>query len=398
MPKRSIRSADVAGKNVLVRVDFNVPLDNGRITDDTRIRSALPTIRWLLDHDARVILASHLGRPGGKVVAELRMAPIAAHLSSLLDRPVTAMSSITGADVSTTVETLQNGAVILLENLRFDPGEEANDTDFAQELAELADLYVNDAFGTSHRAHASTEGVANYLPAYIGFLVEHEIEQLSKLLESPEHPFVAIIGGAKVSDKIGILDHLIDRVDALLIGGGMANTFLKAQGTDVGTSLMEEDQLDTAREIVKKAKDREVELVLPVDVMVADSVDDDRGENVAVSDVPADKSIFDIGSETRRAFFRTIADAKTVFWNGPLGVAERPAFAMGTRRVAEAVAISDAFTVIGGGDSIAAIEAIGLANRIDHVSTGGGASLEFLEGRALPGIAIIPDAVEEAGA
>ncbi|HYH12701.1 MAG TPA: phosphoglycerate kinase [Thermomicrobiales bacterium] len=395
MPKRSIRTADVAGKNVLVRVDFNVPLDDGAIADDTRIRAALPTITWLVDHNARVILASHLGRPGGKVVDELRLHPVAERLSSLLDRPVAAMSTITGSDVTNAVDSMSDGDIVLLENLRFDPGEEANDSDFAQELAELADIYVNDAFGSSHRAHASTEGVANCLPAYIGFLVEHEIENLTRLLESPERPFVAIIGGAKVSDKIGILERLLDRVDTILIGGGMANTFLKAQGIEVGTSLMEEDQLDTARTILEKAEQQGVEIVLPTDVVVADSIAADRGENVPVSEVPPAKGIYDIGSQTRRAFFAAISEAKTIFWNGPLGVAERPPFALGTRRVAEAVAISDGYTVIGGGDSIAAIEAIGLTNNIDHVSTGGGASLEFMEGKSLPGIAIIPDVPEE---
>jgi len=396
MPKRSIRTADVAGKNVLVRVDFNVPLEDGTITDDTRIRAALPTITWLVDHNARVILASHLGRPRGKVVDELRLRPVAERLSELLGRPVAAMSTITGTDVTNAVDNMKDGDIILLENLRFDPGEEANDSDFAQELAELADIYVNDAFGSSHRAHASVEAVANYLPAYMGFLVEHEIENLSRLLESPEHPFVAIIGGAKVSDKIGILKRLLDRVDTILIGGGMANTFLKSQGIDVGTSLMEEDQLDTARTILETAREKQVEIILPSDVIVADSIDADRGENVPVTEVPSDKAIFDIGSETRRTFFTTISGAKTVFWNGPLGVAERPPFAFGTRRVAEAVAISDAYTVVGGGDSIAAIAAIGLTSNIDHVSTGGGASLEFLEGRSLPGIDVIPDATESA--
>jgi phosphoglycerate kinase len=396
MTKRSVRSADVTGKCVLVRVDFNVPLDNGRITDDTRIRAALPTITWLIDHGARVILASHLGRPKGKAVDELRMAPVGARLSELLGRPVQVMSTITGADVTAAVDAMQDGDVILLENLRFDPGEVANDADFARELAELADLYVNDAFGTSHRAHASTTGVANYVPAYLGFLMQQEIDTLSRLLESPEHPFIAIIGGAKISDKIGILEHLIDLVDTLLIGGGMANTFLKAQGHVVGSSLVEDDQLDTARRILEKAKAAKVKLMLPTDVVVADSIDAERGQNVAVTDVPADTGIFDIGTDTRRAFFREITNAKTILWNGPLGVAENPPFAVGTRRVAEAVAMSDGFSVIGGGDSIAAIEQIGLASHIDHVSTGGGASLEFLEGRTLPGIAAVPDEVTEA--
>lgn len=396
MTKRSIRSADVAGKHVLVRVDFNVPLNDGTITDDTRIRAALPTIAWLIDHDAKVILASHLGRPRGKVVDELRMAPVAAHLSTLLGRPVGAMTSISDSSVTTTVDDMENGDVILLENLRFDPGEEANDSDFARTLAELADIYVNDAFGTSHRAHASTEGVANHIPAYLGLLMEHEIETLTRLLHDPEHPFIAIIGGAKVSDKIGILEHLIDRVDAILVGGGMANTFLKADGKDVGISLLEEDQIDTASAIMERARDHEVDLLLPTDVVVAESIEADRGQTVPADDVPADQAILDIGSETASAFAGVIANAKTVLWNGPLGVAERPPFAVGTRRVAEAVAMSDGFTVIGGGDSIAAIEQIGLATHIDHVSTGGGASLEFLEGKELPGIRIIPDAPKEA--
>jgi phosphoglycerate kinase len=301
------------------------------------------------------------------------------------------MSSITGPDVIEAVDSMHDGDVILLENLRFDPGEEANDADFCNQLADLADLYVNDAFGAAHRAHASTVGVANDLPAYMGLLMEHEIDTLSRLLESPEHPFVAVIGGAKVSDKMGILGHLLDRVDSLLIGGGMANTFLKAQGKEIGTSLVEDDQLDTARQLLADAAERKVTISLPTDVVVAESPDAERGQNVPVDEVPADKMILDIGSDTRRAFFRAIMAAKTVLWNGPLGVAERPPFALGTRRVAEAAATTDAYTVVGGGDSIAALEQIGLASQIDHVSTGGGASLEFLEGKTLPGIAAIPE-------
>jgi phosphoglycerate kinase len=391
MTRRSVRSADVAGKHVLVRVDFNVPLEDGRVVDDTRIRAALPTIQWLIDHNARVILASHLGRPRGKVIGELRIGPVGARLSELLGRPVRVMSSITGPDVIEAVDSMHDGNVILLENLRFDPGEEANDADFCNQLADLADLYVNDAFGAAHRAHASTVGVANDLPAYMGLLMEHEIDTLSRLLESPEHPFVAVIGGAKVSDKMGILGHLLDRVDSLLIGGGMANTFLKAQGKEIGTSLVEDDQLDTARQLLADAAERKVTISLPTDVVVADSPDAERGQNVPVDEVPVDKMILDIGSDTRRAFFRAIMAAKTVLWNGPLGVAERPPFALGTRRVAEAAATTDAYTVVGGGDSIAALEQIGLASQIDHVSTGGGASLEFLEGKTLPGIAAIPE-------
>lgn len=395
MTKRSIRSASVSGKHVLVRVDFNVPLKSGAVADDTRIRAALPTISWLLDHNARVILASHLGRPGGKVIKDLRLEPVANHLAKLLDRPVTAMNSISGSDVLDTVDKMADGDVILLENLRFDPGEEANDSDFAQQLAELADMYVNDAFGTSHRAHASTEGVAHLLPTYLGFLMQHEVDTLSKLLEAPAHPFIAIIGGAKVSDKIGILRHLLSRVDAILIGGGMANTFLKAQGVNVGTSLMEPEHLDAARDILGRAASQKVDIVLPEDVVVAASPEESRGETRAATAVPDDKAILDIGPLTSSAFAEQIGRAQTIFWNGPLGVAERAPFAVGTRRVAEAVAMADAYTVIGGGDSIAAIEQIGLASHIDHVSTGGGASLEFLEGRTLPGIAVIPD---EAGA
>lgn len=396
MTKRSVKSADVAGKNVLVRVDFNVPLKNGKVADDTRIRAALPTINWLLEHNAKLILASHLGRPGGKVIDGLRMAPVADHLSKLLHAPVKAMTSISGADVLDTVDNMADRDIILLENLRFDPGEEANDSDFAQQLAELADLYVNDAFGTSHRAHASTEGVAHLIPSYLGFLMQHEVDTLSKLLDHPDHPFVAIIGGAKVSDKIGILQHLIARVDTILVGGGMANTFLKADGYEVGRSLMEEEHLESALNILVSAARDKVEIQLPSDVVVADSIDDTRGDTVSIRDVPAEKAIFDIGSETTRAFAEVIADAKTIFWNGPLGVSEHAPFAVGTRRVAEAVAMADAFTVIGGGDSIAAIEQIGLASHIDHVSTGGGASLEFLEGKSLPGIEVIPDDTESA--
>ncbi len=395
MTRRSMRSADVGGKYVLVRVDFNVPMADGAITDDTRIRAALPTIEWLVAHDARVILASHLGRPGGKVVDELRMGPVGERLAELIDRPVAVMSTITGPDVVDAVDHMKDGDIILLENLRFDPGEEANDASFCAELSDLADLYVNDAFGAAHRAHASTVGVANDLPAYMGLLLEQEIETLSRLLESPEHPFVAVIGGAKVSDKIGILGHLLDRVDTLLIGGGMANTFLKAQGLEIGASLVEDDQLDTASQLMDGAKAKKVRIVLPVDVVIADSPEDERGQNVDVDAVPPGKMILDIGSQTRGAFFREIRDAKTVFWNGPLGVAERPPFALGTRRVAEAVATSDAYSVVGGGDSIAALEQIGLASQIDHVSTGGGASLEFLEGKTLPGIAAIPEVSDD---
>ncbi len=394
MSKRSIQSTDVKAKNVLVRVDFNVPLNNGAIADDTRIRAVLPTIQWLIDHDARIILCSHLGRPGGKVVDGLSLRPIGDHLATLIQRPVRTMTSITGSDVQQTADTLVDGDVILLENLRFDPGEESNDSEFARELAELADVYVNDAFGVAHRTHASTVGVPNLIPAYLGLLMQHEVDTLSRLLDEPGHPFVAIIGGAKVSDKLAILKHLVTRVDTILIGGGMANTFLKASGHEIGHSLVELDQLDIASEILKSAAKHKVAIMLPTDVVVAVSMKESRGETIPVDQVPSDKAIFDIGKATADAFADVICDAKTVLWNGPLGVAERPPFAVGTRRVAEAVAMTEGFTVIGGGDSIAAIEQIGLGTHIDHVSTGGGASLEFLEGKSLPGIAIIPDAAE----
>lgn len=394
MAKRSIESANVAGKNVLVRVDFNVPVNNGKLADDTRIRAVLPTIQWLIDHDARAILCSHLGRPRGKVVNSLRMAPVGKHLATLLGQPVTVMSSITGSDVMDATDNMADGDVILLENLRFDPGEESNDSDFARELADLADLYVDDAFGVAHRAHASIVGVPRHIPGYLGMLMQHEVKTLSTLLDAPEHPFVAIIGGAKVTDKLAILEHLTARVDTILIGGGMANTFLKATGHEIGQSLVELDQLDTAKAILESAQEHDVAVLLPTDVVVAGTMEDGRGQTVSIDRVPPESSIFDIGKQTADAFAANIRDARTVLWNGPLGVAERPPFAVGTRRVAEAVAMTDGFTVIGGGDSIAAIEQIGLATHIDHVSTGGGASLEFLEGKSLPGIAIIPDAAE----
>lgn len=396
MTKRSITSADVRGKRVLCRVDFNVPLDGSTITDDTRIRAALPTIQWLRDHGARTVLCSHLGRPKGKVKDEFRLAPAAARLSELLDTPVEAVPTTIGPEAEVAVAEMQDGDIVLLENLRFDGREEANDPEFAAALARLGDLYVNDAFGAAHRAHASTAGIADYLPAYLGLLMQREVDTLSRLLENPDRPFAAIIGGAKVSDKIGVLENLVGKVDTLLIGGGMANTFLLAQGHEVGTSLVEPDQTGTARGVLDAASARGVEILLPTDVIVASDIETTQGDVKAVSDIGADQAIFDIGPDTVRRFVETIGNQKTVFWNGPLGVAENPAFASGTRSVAEAVGKADAFTVIGGGDSVAAVEALGLAGQIDHISTGGGASLEFLEGRKLPGIEAIPD--EGAGA
>jgi phosphoglycerate kinase len=392
MSKRSLTEAQVSGKRVLVRVDFNVPLKDGVIEDDTRIKGALPTIQWLVDHDARVILCSHLGRPKGKVVEDLRLAPVADRLSELLGRPVTQLPEITGDKVAQAIDGMSNGDVVLLENLRFDPREEKNDASLARELANLADLYVNDAFGAAHRAHASTEGVAHHLPAYLGLLMQEEIDALSGLLESPERPFVAIIGGAKVSDKMGVLENLLPRVDALLIGGGMANTFLLAAGQTVGKSLSEPNLVDTANRLVETAAERGVTIHLPLDAMVAGSIDAPEGNVISINDIADDQAIFDIGPDTARRYAEVIGTARTILWNGPLGVAENPAFAEGTAAVAHAVAAADGFTVIGGGDSVSAVEKLGIADRIDHISTGGGASLEFLEGKTLPGIAAIPEA------
>jgi phosphoglycerate kinase len=392
MSKRSLTEAQVSGKRVLVRVDFNVPLKDGVIEDDTRIKGALPTIQWLVDHDARVILCSHLGRPKGKVVEDLRLAPVADRLSELLGRPVTQLPGITGDKVAQAIDGMSNGDVVLLENLRFDPREEKNDASLARELANLADLYVNDAFGAAHRAHASTEGVAHHLPAYLGLLMQEEIDALSGLLESPERPFVAIIGGAKVSDKMGVLENLLPRVDALLIGGGMANTFLLAAGQTVGKSLSEPNLVDTANRLVETAAERGVTIHLPLDAMVAGSIDAPEGKVISINDIADDQAIFDIGPDTARRYAEVIGTARTILWNGPLGVAENPAFAEGTAAVANAVAAANGFTVIGGGDSVSAVEKLGIADRIDHISTGGGASLEFLEGKTLPGIAAIPEA------
>jgi phosphoglycerate kinase len=394
--KRSITSAEVRGKRVLCRVDFNVPLESTRITDDTRIRAALPTIGWLREHGARTILCSHLGRPKGKVKDELRLAPAAARLAELIGHPVVAAREIVGPDVEREVAGLNDGDVLLLENLRFDPREEANDPAFASELASLADLYVNDAFGAAHRAHASTEGVAHVLPAHLGLLMQREVDVLSRLLDAPERPFAAIIGGAKVSDKIAVLENLVGRVDALLVGGGMANTFLLAEGKEIGTSLVERDQVDTAKGVIDRAAERGITLALPTDVVVADSIDASEGVVKQVDEVSQTDAIYDIGPDSARQYAGIIASQRTILWNGPLGVAEKQAFAAGTRAVAQAVVEADGFTVIGGGDSVAAVEQMGLADRIDHISTGGGASLEFLEGKTLPGIAAIPDAEDHA--
>lgn len=396
MNKKTVRDIDVAGKRVLVRVDFNVPLDADRhITDDTRIRAALPTIRYLLDHGAAVILMSHLGRPDGKVVEKSRLAPAAERLSALLGQPVQMAQECTGPEVEALAKALQPGQVLLLENLRFHKEEEKNNPEFARQLASLGEVYVNDAFGTAHRAHASTEGVTHYLPGVAGFLMEKEINFLGSALEDPRRPFVAIIGGAKVSDKIAVLERLITMVDTLLIGGGMANTFLKAQGHEIGDSLYEEGSLDVARDLIIKAHERGLQFLLPVDVVIADRFAADADTRVVShDDVPPGWRIMDIGPATIQAFREALAHAQTIVWNGTLGVAEMPAFAKGTNAIIEILAErtkAGATTIIGGGDSAAAVDQAGAAEDMTHVSTGGGASLEFLEGRILPGVAALQD-------
>ncbi len=389
MTKKTVEDVSVQGKRVLVRVDFNVPLDNGEVTDDTRIRAALPTIRYLLEQGAAVILMSHLGRPKGEVRDELRMGPVARRLSELLGVQVAKLDDCVGPEVEKAAKGLQPGQVLLLENLRFHPEEEANDQAFAQKLASLADIYVDDAFGTAHRAHASTTGVANYLPAVAGFLMERELKMLGQILADPARPFVAILGGAKISGKIGVIRSLLSKVDLLLVGGGMANTFLKAQGHEVGASLVENDSLGVARAILEEGGDK---LVLPVDVVVADAFSEDaNARTVGVDQVPSDWRILDIGPRTVGLFEERLSSAATVFWNGPMGVFEFPRFAAGTVALATSLAGSHATTVVGGGDSVAALQQAGLADKITHVSTGGGASLEFLEGKTLPGVAALED-------
>ncbi len=390
MNKKTIRDVDVRSKRVLVRVDFNVPLAEGVVTDDTRIWAALPTLQYLLDQGATLILCSHVGRPKGEVVDTLKMDPIARRLSELLDRPVIKLDDCIGPEVEAAVQAARPGAVIVLENTRFHPGEKANDPAFAAQLAALADLYVDDAFGSAHRAHASTEGVTHYLPAVAGFLMEKELEFLGGALTLPQKPFVAILGGAKISDKIGVIENLLDRVDALLVGGGMANTFLKADDYDVAESLVEDDSLDTARDLIERGGNR---LVLPVDVTVADRFDADAfSQVVTVAEVPPRWRILDIGPRTLELFQERLAGARTVVWNGPMGVFEFEKFAQGTEAVARMLAaLPEATTIIGGGDSAAAVKRTGLADKMSHISTGGGASLEFLEGKTLPGVAALLD-------
>jgi phosphoglycerate kinase len=396
MNKQTIRDIDVAGKRVLVRVDFNVPLDAERhITDDTRIVAALPTIQYLLDHGAAVILMSHLGRPDGKAVDKLRMQPVAKRLSELLHRPVQAATESIGPEVEAQAKALQPGQVLLLENLRFHKEEEKNNPEFARQLASLGDLYVNDAFGTAHRAHASTEGIARLVPGVSGFLMEKEINFLGSALENPKRPLAAVVGGAKVSDKIAVLERLITLADSILIGGGMANTFFAAEGYEIGDSLFEESKLDTARDLLKKAHERGVGFHLPSDVVIAEQVTPDAPHKVVPSyQVPKGWRILDIGPATVANFRNILEDANTIVWNGTLGVAEIPAFAEGTNAIINVLVErtkAGATTIIGGGDSAAAVEHAGAAENMTHVSTGGGASLEFLEGRVLPGVAALQD-------
>jgi phosphoglycerate kinase len=381
---------DLNRRRVFVRVDFNVPMEDGRITDDLRIRASLPTLDELRDRGAGLVVASHLGRPKGQVRDDLRMDPVADRLQELGPFPVVKLDPLTGNDDASAIPGLLEDNVVLLENLRFHPGEEANDPSFADALAGLADVYVNDAFGAAHRAHASVVGIAERLPAAAGRLMEKEIEVLSRLLEGPDTPFVAILGGAKVSDKLGVIDALTERVDALLVGGAMAFTFLAAQGADIGASLVEEDRLDDVRATLKRADERGVSVVLPEDVVAAaDAAADARTDTVPADRIPAGLKGLDIGPRTVEEFTRMLADTRTVFWNGPMGVFELKPFAEGTRGVAQAVAAIDAFTVVGGGDSVAAIRQLGFEEQIDHLSTGGGASLEFMEGRELPGVAVL---------
>ena len=394
--KKNIEDIDVAGKKVLVRCDFNVPLKDGVITSDKRIVEALPTIKYLLSKGAKVILCSHMGKPKGEVVAKYSLAPVAARLTELLGQTVELAADTIGADAKAKVAALKEGQAVLLENTRFDKGEEKNDPAFAKELASLAEVFVNDAFGAAHRAHASTAGVADYLPAVCGYLIQKEIGVMGKALADPERPFVAILGGAKVKDKLNVINNLLTKVDTLIIGGGMAYTFLAAKGYGVGNSLLDEEKIDYCREMMAKAEANGVKLLLPVDTAVAagfpDPIDAPIDTKCVAADaIPADMEGLDIGSETMALYADAAKTAKTVVWNGPMGVFENPTLAKGTIAVAKALAESDAITIVGGGDSAAACEQLGFASQITHISTGGGASLEFLEGLELPGIACLLD-------
>ncbi len=389
MQKKTIRDIDVEGKKVLLRVDFNVPLDinTGAISDDSRIRASLPTINYLVKHKARLILCSHLGRPKGKVVEELRIKPVAEHLSYLTGLPISTVHDCVGKEVRNRVKALKEGDILFLENVRFHPEEETNDPHFSQELARLADIYVNDAFGTAHRAHASTVGVAKYLPAVAGFLMETELKAMGHLLRTPEHPFACVIGGAKVSDKMGLLQNMLKKVDALLVGGGMAATFLKAQGYETGHSPVERDKLELAKELLREAEDWGVSLLLPTDAVVAEEIKDGVPTKIVpISQIPANAYIMDIGPQTIELFSNELRKCHTIMWNGPMGICEIPQYAQGTKAIAELLANINSTTIIGGGSSAEIVQEMGLTDKMTHVSTGGGASLRLLEGITLPGV------------
>ena len=390
MTKKTIKDVDIHGKKVLMRVDFNVPLNEDlEISDDTRIKAALPTIRYALQNNARLVLMSHLGRPKGKVVDSMRLRPVALRLSELLEKEVHMLNDCIGPEVKAAINLLKDGGISLLENTRFHKEEEANDLKFAEELACLGELFVSDAFGSVHRAHASTVGVAKYLPAVAGFLLEKEIEFLGKVIDNPAKPLALILGGAKVSDKIGVVNHLMDKADTILIGGGMAYTFLKAKGKQIGASKLEEDKLDLARNILSTAKDRGVNILLPSDNVIADAFSASAQHKMAGEEVPEGWMGLDVGPKTTENFISALREAKTIVWNGPLGVCEWEPFSQSSRKLAEFISSSGATSIIGGGDTAAAVSKFGLTDKMSHVSTGGGASLEFLEGKALPGIAVL---------
>ena len=394
--KKSIEDINVSGKRVLCRCDFNVPTKNGKITSDKRIVAAMPTIKYLVDHNAKVILCSHMGKPKGEVKPELSLQVVADRISELLGKPVVMAKDVVGEDAKTKAAALKDGDVMLLENTRFEKGETKNDPELSKALASMADLFVNDAFGTAHRAHSSTAGVADYLPAVCGYLVQKEVSIMGKALADPERPFVAILGGAKVCGKLNVINNLLEKVDTLIIGGGMAFTFLAAKGYDIGSSLVDSEKIDYCKEMMAKAESKGVKLLLPVDAVVADSfpnpIDAEIAvETVAADAIPADKMGLDIGEKSQALFADAVKSAKTVVWNGPMGVFENPTLAKGTIAVAQALADSSAVTIVGGGDSAAACEQLGFADKITHISTGGGASLEFLEGLELPGIACLQD-------
>ncbi len=390
--KKTMKDIDVKGKRVFVRVDFNVPMADGAITDETRIRAAIPTIEYLVEQGAKVILASHLGRPKGEVKEDMRLTAVGVRLAELIGKPVTKLDESIGQEVENAVANMQNGDIILLENVRFHAGEEKNDPALAEQFAKLADVYVNDAFGAAHRAHASTEGIAKHVPAVSGFLMQKELDVLGKALSNPEHPFTAIIGGAKVKDKIGVIESLLEKVDHLIIGGGLSFTFIKAQGHDIGKSLLEEDKIDLAKSFIEKAKAKGVQLHMPIDAVVANEFSKDAETKIVdVDAIPADWMGLDIGPKTAAKYAEVIKDSKLIIWNGPMGVFEMDKFANGTKTVADAMATTAGYTVIGGGDSAAAVEKFEVADKMDHISTGGGASLELMEGKELPGIVALND-------